>query len=130
MKRPFQFISLMACLLAVFLSAGGHWAVLQSVAWARMLADFSRTDSWRVAVAKTFDGEHPCPMCLKIREGRARESKPPAVVKFERLPEFAPQASLALLSPPEIPAPAVIPFVPHRHADFISPPQKPPPRAV
>ena len=41
------------------------------------------------AVEKTFDGEHPCPMCLAIKEGQKKEkddSKPltvKSVKKFE-----------------------------------------------
>jgi len=40
----------------LFAMLGGHWLVLQSVAWTRMLADFSRQDSLPAAISKTFDG--------------------------------------------------------------------------
>jgi hypothetical protein len=37
-SRLFQFAGLAAALVALFVMLGGHWALLQSVAWARMLA--------------------------------------------------------------------------------------------
>ena len=50
----------MVMALALFMIAGGHWAMLQSVAWAGMVKDFSRTGTIAEAVTKTFDGKHPC----------------------------------------------------------------------
>jgi len=40
-----------------------------------MLADNLRTGSVTEAVSKTFDGEHPCPMCNAIKQGRADEKQ-------------------------------------------------------
>lgn len=53
---------------SLFGSMGGHLAVLQTVAWAKMALNFSRHDSVRVSLQKTFDGNHPCAMCLKIKK--------------------------------------------------------------
>jgi hypothetical protein len=53
-------------LLALFVVAGGHWAVLQSVAWAGMIAEHAQTETLHQAVADTFDGAHPCALCDKI----------------------------------------------------------------
>ncbi len=61
------------CLAAMLSSVGGHWAVLQSIAWVCMIGDFSRQDSLRGALSKTFDGEHPCELCLGIEQGQSRE---------------------------------------------------------
>ncbi len=130
MKRAIRITGAAACFLAVFLSVGGHWAVLQSVAWARMFADFSRTESITSALEKTFDGRHPCAMCLKIREGRAQEKKPPPLLKWEKLPEFVLQAKRVVIPGPPTKAEEVAPLISVLHADFISAPPKPPPRAV
>ena len=128
--RLFQSAGLAATLLALFVMLGGHWAVLQSVAWARMLADFSRTESLGAALEKTFDGEHPCPMCLKIREGKAQEQKQAPIVKWEKLPEFVLDLRGILAPcPPEFSF-AATGFVLVRFSDFSSPPPKPPPRAA
>ena len=40
-----------------------------------MLADNLQTGSLTEAVSKTFDGDHPCPMCKAIKQGRADEQK-------------------------------------------------------
>ncbi|GDY22441.1 hypothetical protein LBMAG56_37880 [Verrucomicrobiota bacterium] len=60
--------------LAILGATNGHWAVLQTVAWTRMLCDFSRTGSLETAITKTFDGQHPCKMCVQIKQGKESEN--------------------------------------------------------
>lgn len=63
-------------MLAMFCIAGGHWSVLQTVAWAEMLREYSqRTGSLTAAVEQTFDGQHPCALCREIRAAKSRERK-------------------------------------------------------
>ncbi len=62
-------------LLAALHLAGGHWGVLQVVAWAQMLRDYSQQSDVITAVKETFDGEHPCSMCLKITKGKNEEQQ-------------------------------------------------------
>lgn len=75
--------------LLVCLSLGMHWSVLQGIAWTGMLISNLAENSVVEAVEKTFDGEHPCPLCLAVKEGQQKEkddSKPAAaksVKKFE-----------------------------------------------
>lgn len=70
----FRKAGLLCAALAMFAIAGGHWAVLQSVAWAQMLTDYARASGSVVtAVEQTFDGEHPCDLCRRIASGRAVE---------------------------------------------------------
>jgi len=57
------------------LTTGMHWAALQTVAWTTMLANNLRTQSVSEAVSKTFDGEHPCPLCKAIATGKKSEKK-------------------------------------------------------
>ena len=72
MSRAFRlFVTLLA---AVFLT-GGQWAVLQSVAWTSMFADYIRDLDFTNALEKTFDGEEPCPMCCAVKEGREQEER-------------------------------------------------------
>lgn len=130
MKRVLRITGLAACLLGIFLSVGGHWAVLQSVAWGRMVVEFSRTDPLGTALAKTFDGEHPCTMCLKIRAGRAQEKKSAPMIKWETLPEFVLQPLFASAANDFQTATAGAPFVPTTHLPFADSPPKPPPRAA
>ena len=84
-RRP---IMTMVMALALFMIAGGHWAMLQSVAWAGMVKDFSHTGSIAEAVTKTFDGKHPCSMCKKIAKARAAEEKAPLTMKVDKKAEF------------------------------------------
>ena len=53
-------------IIGLCLSIGAPWAALQSVAWATMLVANAKHDSLSQAVAKTFDGEHPCGLCKGI----------------------------------------------------------------
>ncbi len=71
--------SVMIC-FAMFSIVGGHWAVLQTVAWVGMVAEYSQTSSLGMALRKTLSGEAPCSMCHAIEKGKAAESKLPAVV--------------------------------------------------
>jgi len=66
---------------AMFSIVGGHWAVLQTVAWVGMVADYSQTSSVGLAIRKTFSGESPCSMCRAIEKGKAAETKLPALAQ-------------------------------------------------
>jgi hypothetical protein len=72
---------------ALFLSVGGHLALLQGVAWVTMIRDFSRTGSVTAAVEKTFDGKHPCAMCKKIAAQRTQEESAPVTTKVDKKAE-------------------------------------------
>ena len=95
-----RLIMTMMMAVALFMVAGGHWAMLQSVAWAGMVKDFSRTGSLTEAVSKTFDGKHPCAMCKKIASAKAHEEKAPASVKVDKKSEVFVKASGAVLPEP------------------------------
>ena len=80
--RPLKMIRLSRNLvLAVLLlvMTGGHWALLQSAAWAGMLASHLRTQSLHVAVSQTFDGQHPCCLCKAIQKEKGSDKKPDVV---------------------------------------------------
>jgi hypothetical protein len=62
-----------ATVLVLVFSLGLHWAVLRTVAWTGMLLTYSRDGSWKEAVAKTFDGKHPCAVCKVIDKGRGQD---------------------------------------------------------
>ena len=83
--------------LAMFSVAGGHWAVLQTVAWAQMLRDYSKDATMVEAVEKTFSGEAPCSMCKLITKARQQEEKAPATVKVDKKAEVFVTASKELL---------------------------------
>jgi hypothetical protein len=104
--------------LALFLVAGGHWAMLQSVAWATMVKDFSKTGSLTEAVGKTFDGKHPCAMCKKLTNARASEEKAPVTLKVDKKAEVF-VASIRS----EVPMPLARPIV-YGPAPFVVMPER------
>ena len=59
-----------AAVLLVLAFTGGHWMILQTAAWAKMIVDYSRAAPLKTAIEQTFDGEHPCSMCKAIRQAR------------------------------------------------------------
>lgn len=69
--------------LAMFSIAGGHWAVLQSVAWAGMIIEYSKNSTLGAAMTRTFSGKSPCEMCKAIEVGKQKEDRLPASVKAE-----------------------------------------------
>ncbi len=100
---------LLGCIVmtaALFLSVGGHLAILQGVAWATMVRDYSRACSLTQAVEKTFDGKHPCPLCKKIAAQRTHEEKAPVTVKAEKKAEVFVNSTST-----ELPIPVSRPFV-------------------
>lgn len=61
--------------LALVVSLGAHWALLQSVAWVGMIVTYAQEATLAEAVRMTFDGEHPCRLCKVIKAGRATDKK-------------------------------------------------------
>ena len=73
---------------ALFVSMGGHLLIFQTIAWGNMLADFSSKGSFSEAMDKTFDGEHPCPLCKAVKKSKGEEDKKP-LLKSEMKMEMA-----------------------------------------
>ncbi|HLP78557.1 MAG TPA: hypothetical protein VK327_16755 [Candidatus Paceibacterota bacterium] len=132
-SRCFRAIGLATSFLALFVMLGGHWLALQSVAWARMLVEFSQTDSFSDAVEKTFDGEHPCPMCVNIRDGRQQEERSQSqtpLLKLEKSSELFCEIRGVQIPVPPVAAEDAVAFVPRWLSDFIDSPPSPPPRTL
>ena len=94
--------SRLVVILALLASVGGHWALLQSVAWTRMIIERTHADSFAAAVQTTLDGEHPCALCKRITEGKQQEKQPEkmqAKVKMDMLCE----RRLIAIAPPSQP---------------------------
>jgi hypothetical protein len=74
MLRRIRHFGFILMILAIVSSLGGHWFALQSVAWVRMFADYSQRETVKVAIEKTFDGEHPCQLCHEIQKARTEST--------------------------------------------------------
>lgn len=96
----FRGLGLALVCLAMFSIVGGHWTVLQAVAWGQMLRDFSRDTTLTEAIARTFDGEHPCDLCKSVRAGRENERKIPTIQVEKKMRDFALGENATLRVPP------------------------------
>lgn len=70
-KFAHALVALAGCLHLV----GGHFGVMQAVAWAEMIVDYSAENGLADGLRMTFDGRHPCDRCSAI-----------ATAKRDRLP--------------------------------------------
>ncbi|MBS0659076.1 MAG: hypothetical protein JSR82_12615 [Verrucomicrobia bacterium] len=75
MPRRLQMIATALAVVAICSATGAHWALLQSMAWLRMLAVYAQDRPIAQAVAETFDGEHPCELCVAIKEAKKQEEQ-------------------------------------------------------
>jgi hypothetical protein len=73
---------------ALFFAIGGHWALLQTVAWASMIVEYSHSAPVAEAVEKTFDGRHPCPICKEIQKNQQSEKKHEALQLVKKIELF------------------------------------------
>lgn len=128
-KRPvlFKRVAKVAIILAVALSIGLHWVLLQSVAWTGMFVSFAQETTLSEAFSKTFDGKNPCRICKLVRDGqqseKARESVLP-LVKIESLPS---SAAFVLLPPAPL---SLLPDTDEAASPRAESPPLPPPRAA
>lgn len=70
-------IARLVVVAAICLSLGMHWALMQGIAWTGMLISFASEGTVIEAVQKTFDGQHGCALCKKVKEGRDSNHKQP-----------------------------------------------------
>ncbi len=85
-------------LTAFVFSCGGQWYVLQSIAWVKMLHDYSQMVPFTEAVSMTFSGQYPCAICKAIAEKKQSENdKICSLEKFEK--KFFPPVSITLVRP-------------------------------
>jgi hypothetical protein len=85
-------------LLAALMVCGGHWATLQSIAWTNMLVSYSQKESLGEAIAKTFNGAHPCSLCHAVNVGKKTEKNTDQQT-FSTIEMVLPSA-FARISPP------------------------------
>ena len=127
-QRVFHLTGTTTCLLAIFISTGGHLAVLQSIAYTRMLVEFAQQDSWCAAVKKTFDDRYACSLCPKIRDSFNSEQKTPQSLSEVHQSEFLPGSDTLIYFTPVVVA--EVAFVSLREVEFPNAPPRPPPKVA
>lgn len=68
-------VSRLVLVATLMVSIGGHWGVLQAIAWAGMLKDYTAEKGLVEGIVDTFNGERPCPLCKRIGELQHQEEK-------------------------------------------------------
>jgi hypothetical protein len=106
---------------------GGHWAILQSIAWVTMVAGYSQTAPLREALVKTFDGNHPCPICKFVSKGRKSDQKHETQKLLTKLDFFLASSRISIFPPPVVWPPSASRWLVDARAE--SPPT-PPPRGL
>jgi len=74
-QTAFRLLGTLSIAIALFSLSGGHWALLQGIAWSRMIQTYATQGSFQSAVQKTFDGRHRCSLCKKIEQAKQQEKK-------------------------------------------------------
>ena len=131
-KRLRTFLVLLSCL---HLCAGVD-AMLQIVAWSRMLVDYSAQAGLAEGASMTFDGKHPCRMCQALAESRKRQAEekkePPDTSPLKRISnEFVAPAISEAPTPYVVEFP-IIDFLPQAAGSslYAKTPPVPPPRGL
>ena len=57
---------------------GGHLGIMQVVAWAEMVVDYSSDYGLSKGVEMTFNGENPCARCHAIAAAKKEQSEQPS----------------------------------------------------
>ena len=120
-------VSRLIVILALLASIGGHWALLQSVAWTRMIIERTRADSFATAVQTTLDGAHPCDLCKRITAGKQNEQPPEKAPLNGKVDLLCERRILAIAPPSE---PVIFPSGPTEGTPRAERPPVPPPRAA
>lgn len=128
-KRPvlFKRAAKVAVILAVALSVGLHWALLQSVAWTGMFVSFAQQTTVREAFTKTFDGKNPCRICKLVRDGQQSEKQHESLLPLVKIESSACATAFVLTPPAPLSPPPAFDQAASPRAE--SPPS-PPPRAA
>lgn len=113
MPRPTRILTWLMLAMLV----GGHWGMLQVVAWTGMLISYSQSATFAEAWDKTFDGNHPCSLCKTVDRALAADlgdderKAPRKLIKTVKLDAvvsavvlMTPTPALALLLPTREPA--------------------------
>ena len=113
------------------LSLGLHWGLLQTLAWTGMLVERVQTGSFWEAVQSTFDGQHPCRVCLAVREAKSETGKSQELPQWKlvKLDVFPADEGMGWLR--EDPLGCALPGVVQQVCVTRNePPESPPPRRV
>jgi|ERR1700677_1245610 len=88
MRHAFSTAGKLLLIAAMVTAFGGHWMVLQSVAWTTMIIANAQNEDLGHALHNTFDGQHPCDLCKCIKKARDAEKKPDTQADISKINLF------------------------------------------
>ena len=112
--------------VALLAAIDGHWAVLQTVAWTNMLAENLQTSSVSEAMAKTFDGNHPCCLCKAIKQGKKSEKKTEFPLQLKKMEFISERIHFVFCPPQDF---RLVPCIDNFPSGLVREPSVPPPRS-
>lgn len=110
--------------LALCFTLGLHWGLLQAVAWTGMVVTYSRDASLKTALVKTFDGNHPCKLCVVVADGKKSEKTSEIKTPVTKLELFLVRVPLNIFPPQLAPLADQLAGIPA--ARTLAPPFQPP----
>jgi len=88
--------------IALIFTVGAHWAFIQSVAWLGMTVSYAQKAPLVEALAKTFDGQHPCEICKFVQEGQKKTEHENPFQKLDTRLDLVFQGQQTLLYSPSL----------------------------
>jgi len=131
-----HFLAKLICLFAAITIMEAPTVVLQSYAWANMLSQRIPSQGISEAVSTTFDGAHPCELCLtaeNIHRLQTKESKNIPTKELTLSGLKSPQLPQAVIELPTGPLSHFLCFSDSKtlpHLEFYAETPSPPPRAT
>jgi hypothetical protein len=113
--------------IALACTVGLHWSLLQSVAWTTMFLGNLQSLSISEAVARAFDGKHPCSLCKVIAQGKKSEKNSDSSPSFKKFDGLQQASGIVIMPPAAFPRVACLETC---HETLAHAPPAPPPRLV
>jgi hypothetical protein len=86
-------------IFALCCAIGLQWLALQSIAWTSMIVTYSKQDSFCHAIARTFDGAHPCSLCHIVNKGKATDKRSDLQSSTPKIDMVCTKRAISLLPP-------------------------------
>ena len=86
-------------IFALCCAIGLQWLALQSLAWTAMIVDNAKHVSLCHAIARTFDGAHPCSLCHIVNKGKTAEKKSDLQLLTPKIDIICTKQAITLVQP-------------------------------
>jgi hypothetical protein len=95
----FRCIGRIVTIFALCCAIGLQWLALQSIAWTAMIVDYSKRGTLCQAIARTFDGAHPCSLCHIVDKGKTTEKKSDLQLLTPKIDMICAKRAITLVRP-------------------------------